>query len=71
VNWAEISRGASTATNYQIMPRDRIYICEDPFFRFGTTVNKIIQPFERMLGFVSLGTATLNQIKRFGLGSLN
>jgi protein involved in polysaccharide export with SLBB domain len=70
VNWMEISRGGSTATNYQLMPKDRLYIAEDPFVRFNTIVNKTIQPFERMFGFTSLGTAMLNQIKRFGLGSL-
>ena len=70
VNWDEISRGASTATNYQIMPRDRLYIAEDPFVKFNALVFKYTQPFERLFGFVSLGTATVNQIKRFGLGSL-
>lgn len=70
VNWDEISRGGSTATNYQIMPRDRIYIAEDPLIHFNTFVFKITQPFERMFGFTSLGVATANQIKRFGLGSL-
>jgi polysaccharide biosynthesis/export protein len=70
VNWAEISRGASTATNYQIMPRDRIYIAEDPYVKFTSVVFKITQPFERLFGFVSLGTSMANQIKRFGLGTL-
>ena len=70
VNWDEISRGASTATNYQIMPRDRLYIAEDPFVKFNAMVFKYTQPFERLFGFTSLGTATINQIKRFGLGSL-
>jgi polysaccharide export outer membrane protein len=70
VNWDEISRGASTATNYQIMPRDRIYISEDPYLHFTNWVFKITQPFERLFGFVSLGTSMGNQIKRYGLGTL-
>ena len=70
VNWMEISRGGSTATNYQLMPRDRLYIAEDPFVKFNSMVFKYTQPFERLFGFTSLGTATINQIKRFGLGSL-
>lgn len=70
VNWDEISRGGSTATNYQIMPKDRLYIAQDNFVYFNALVFKYTQPFERMFGFTSLGTATLNQIKRFGLGSL-
>jgi protein involved in polysaccharide export with SLBB domain len=70
VNWTEISRGASTATNYQIMPRDRIYIAEDPYLKFNSLVFKYTQPFERLFGFVSLGTSMGNSIKRFGLGTL-
>ena len=53
---------------------ERIHVladaCEDPFIRFNTMVNKYLAPFEKMFGFTSLGTAMLNQIKRFGLGSL-
>jgi protein involved in polysaccharide export with SLBB domain len=70
VNWAEISRGGSTATNYQLMPRDRLYIAEDPYQKFTSLVFKYTQPFEKMFGFVSIGTAMANQIKRFGLGTL-
>jgi protein involved in polysaccharide export with SLBB domain len=69
VNWEEISQGASTATNYQILPRDRVYIAEDPFIKFDTIVTKYTRPFERLFGFVSLGTAMLNRITRFGLGN--
>jgi protein involved in polysaccharide export with SLBB domain len=67
VNWDEISRGASTATNYQILPRDRLYIAEDPFIKFDALVLKYTRPFERLFGFVSLGTAMANRITRFGL----
>ena len=70
VNWDEISRGASTATNYQLMPRDRLYIAEDPLIKFDTVLSKYTRPFERLFGFVSLGTAMLNRITRFGLGNL-
>lgn len=70
VNWNEISRGGSTATNYQLMRGDRLYIAQDPFVYFNSLVFKFTQPFERMFGFTSLGTATLNQIRRFGQGSL-
>jgi protein involved in polysaccharide export with SLBB domain len=70
VNWEEISRGASTATNYQILPRDRLYIAEDPFIKFDALLTKYTRPFERLFGFVALGTSTLNRITRFGLGNL-
>lgn len=66
VNWEEISRGASTATNYQLLPGDRLYIAEDPWVRFDSLVAKYTRPFERMFGFVSLGTAMANRIRLFG-----
>jgi protein involved in polysaccharide export with SLBB domain len=70
VNWDEISRGASTATNYQLLPGDRLFIAEDPWVRFNSVVTKLTLPFERMFGFVSLGTAMANRISRYGLGQL-
>jgi len=62
VNWAEISRGASTATNYQLMPRDRLYISEDPYQRFTSIVFKYTQPFERCL-------ASSRWVRRWPTGS--
>jgi polysaccharide biosynthesis/export protein len=68
VNWEDITKGASTATNYQIMPGDRLFIAQDPFVYFDSLVTKLTRPWERIFGFVSLGTAMLNRIERFGLG---
>ncbi|MEX2317717.1 MAG: polysaccharide biosynthesis/export family protein [Pirellulales bacterium] len=69
VSWQDISRGASTATNYQLMPGDRLYIAEDPFLKFDSMVLKYTRPFERLFGWVSLGTAMGNRIRRYGLGT--
>jgi polysaccharide export outer membrane protein len=69
VNWDEIARGGSTATNYQLMPRDRLYIRSDDIVKFNALVFKYTEPFQRLFGFTSLGTAMANQIKRFGLGT--
>jgi protein involved in polysaccharide export with SLBB domain len=70
VNWDEISRGASTATNYQLMPGDRLYIAEDAYVRFDSVIAKYTRPLERLFGIVSLGTGTFNRITRYGLGTL-
>jgi len=67
VDWEDITRGASTATNYQLLPGDRVFIAEDPFVKFEAVVSRVIRPFERLIGFVSLGTSTANRIERFGL----
>ena len=71
VNYEDITRGASTATNYQLLPGDRLFIAEDPLTRVNAALSKITQPFERVFGFVSLGTATASRIVRFGLGLNN
>jgi protein involved in polysaccharide export with SLBB domain len=70
VKWDDISRGASTATNYQLLPGDRLFIAEDPYVRFDNAIGRLTAPFERLFGFVSLGAAMANRIDRFGLGTL-
>lgn len=71
VDWDGITRDAVTATNYQLLPGDRLFIAEDPIARMDSFVARVTQPFERIFGFTSLGTATLNRIRRFGLGIAN
>lgn len=66
VNWVNITRGASTATNYQLMPGDRLFIAENKYSKFSAVVSTTLQPFERIFGAISLSTSTLNRIVRFG-----
>ncbi len=68
INYEAITRDGITATNYQLLPGDRLFIAEDKVVAFNSAVSKFTQPFERIFGFMSLGTATLNRIRRFGLG---
>jgi polysaccharide export outer membrane protein len=65
VNWKDISSGALTATNYQILPGDRVFIAEDPMMRLDAVVSKVTRPFERLLGFASLGVATVDRTVNF------
>jgi protein involved in polysaccharide export with SLBB domain len=69
VNWADISRGASTATNYQLLPGDRLYLAEDPVLKFDSLVLKYTRPFERLFGTTALGVNLGNRIKRYGLAN--
>jgi polysaccharide export outer membrane protein len=69
ISWEDITRGASTATNYQLMPGDRLFIAEDRYGKATATFAKILRPFESLFGFVSLATSSLNRIDRFGLGN--
>jgi polysaccharide export outer membrane protein len=60
--------GAGVATNYQILPGDRLFIQEDHLIRAETMIAKVTAPFERVLGFVLLGTNTVQINQRFPQG---
>ena len=66
IDWIAITRGASTETNYQIMPRDRIYLARDEVIAANAYIAKVTAPFQSLFGFVGLGTNTLTSIARFG-----
>lgn len=69
IDWAEITMGASTATNYQMLPGDRLFIAENKYNRATAAVSNLLRPFEQIFGAVSLGTSTVNRIIRIGLGN--
>lgn len=66
VDWCAITKGASTATNYQLLPGDRVFVQEDKWIAFDTWVGKVVSPFERMFGFTLLGTTTVQAAKMRG-----
>ncbi len=68
VNWKEISKGASTATNYQVLPGDRVFIAEDKLLATSDRISRIIAPMERVIGFTLLGSQTVQTINRFPKG---
>jgi len=48
-------QGASTCTNYQVLPGDRIFIAQDHMIAIDSFVNKMLNPFERIFGTTLLG----------------
>ena len=70
VDWEGITKGASTATNYQLLPGDRLFIAEDRLIAMDSAVSKMTAPFERMFGFTLLGAQTIQVLQRFP-GGLN
>ena len=54
VDYAAITRRGATATNYQIMPGDRIFIAEDKTHALNNWVSKETASLERVLGLISL-----------------
>jgi hypothetical protein len=51
------------------MPGDRLFIAQDRLVAFNSVIDKMLNPFERIFGFVSLGTSMGNRIVRFGLAN--
>jgi len=60
VDWQGVTAGAIAATNYQILPGDRVFIAEDKLVAFDTHLGKLFAPLERAMGFtlLTVGTAT-------------
>lgn len=61
VDWRAITAQGATATNYQLMPGDRVFIAEDGFIAFDNNLAKVLAPFERVMGFSLLGVNTLTR----------
>ena len=63
-----IMKGGSTATNYQLLPGDRVFIAQDHMIAFSGLIDKWTQPFERIFGFALLGSQTIQTMNRFPFG---
>jgi protein involved in polysaccharide export with SLBB domain len=68
VDWIGITKRGEGATNWQIMPGDRIYVQADPWFAFDRVTAKVLSPFERIMGAVLLGSQTVNSIRSGSVG---
>jgi len=63
IDWIGITQGAVTATNYQILPGDRVYVMANGWITFDSRVAKVLSPFTRMFGFTLLGAETVQTIR--------
>ena len=68
VDYVAVSKGGSTATNYQIMPGDRVYIAGDNVIAMNNWLAKLTSPIERLLGVASLGTSATRGFQTLGRG---
>lgn len=66
VDYIAITRGGMTATNYQLMPGDRVFIAEDPVLAFAGFLNRLTTPVERVLGIGSLTSSTVRGFQLIG-----
>jgi len=68
VNWDEITKGGATATNFQVLPGDRIFIAQDNWIALDSWINRVTAPFERIFGFSLLGAQDIQTFNRFPFG---
>ncbi|WP_197528959.1 polysaccharide biosynthesis/export family protein [Aeoliella mucimassa] len=66
IDWLGITQRGDVATNYQLMPGDRLYVAEDKLVAIDTALGKIISPVERIFGVTLLGTQTGNAFATYG-----
>lgn len=63
VDWVGITQHGVTATNYQVMPGDRIYVKAQRVVTIDTAIARFISPIERLFGVTLLGVNTVNQFR--------
>jgi polysaccharide biosynthesis/export protein len=63
VDWVGITQRGQTATNYQVLPGDRIYLKAAPLITTDTYLARIISPFERVFGVILLGNTTVQSLR--------
>lgn len=63
VDWIGITQRGEAGTNYQILPGDRIYVQADRWRTADAFLQKVLSPFERILGVTLLGSQTVNSLK--------
>lgn len=68
IDYDAITRGASAATNYQLMPGDRVYVAENRVVALSNLVAIVKAPFERAIGIASLGTSMVKNLAQLGRG---
>lgn len=63
VDWVAITKRGATATNYQLMPGDRVYVASQPLIQVDNALAKLISPVERIFGITLLGSSTVQSVK--------
>ena len=69
VNWDAIVKGGATATNWQLMAGDRLFIAGDRLVALDSFLGKIVAPMERLFGFNLLQAQSIQASNRFPKGN--
>ncbi len=66
IEWDAIVQGGSTATNYQLLPGDRLFIAEDGAIALTNWLGNITGPLQRIAGVTSLTTSSIRGFQTLG-----
>jgi polysaccharide export outer membrane protein len=62
VDWKAITQKGLTATNYQLLPGDRLYVHSHTLVALDVAMSRIIAPFERLSGAIFLGSGVVRTL---------
>jgi hypothetical protein len=66
VNWPAIVKGGSPATNYQLLPGDRLYVQSNPLIALNNRLvqawNPVMTTFNNVFGLTLLGSSSVGSI---------
>ena len=68
IEWDAIVQGGSTATNYQLMPGDRLFIAEDGAIALSNWLGNVTGPLQRIAGVTSLTLSSVRGFQTLGRG---
>jgi polysaccharide biosynthesis/export protein len=63
VDWAAITRNGSTATNYQLLPGDRVFVAPDRLASVDITLSRVFAPLERVFGITLFGNSVIQNLR--------
>jgi polysaccharide export outer membrane protein len=66
VDWVNITQRGETATNYQVLPGDRLYVMAQPAITFDNYLAKFYAPIERTFGIILLSSSTIQEVRNPG-----
>ena len=66
VDYDAITRGGVAATNFQLLPGDRVFIAESRTVAFTNLITKLTAPVERVAGTTSLSGSTIRAMQTLG-----
>ncbi|HEY7159171.1 MAG TPA: polysaccharide biosynthesis/export family protein, partial [Gemmataceae bacterium] len=63
VDWPALTQGGSPATNYQLLPGDRLFVQSNPLISVSNRMSQLFMPIERVMGITLLGAATVSSVE--------